>query len=166
MAGFAMKRWWQGLSPREQRIAASGAVILIACVLFVGVYEPLEQRRQLAFRQIESEAAILTSLKAMSERVAVLRSDATMRQQLPPGQSVVAFVDSAIKRHQLDDFVKRITPRQGSVSISFSAAPFDRIVAWLTALAENFGIHASGISVERIEASPGAVQATITLATG
>lgn len=152
-----MKDWFLSLAPRERRIVAAGAVVLIAVVVWMAVVEPLQQRRA----QMEQGVATNRALIAWMNQVG--GSLGAGPRRVGNGDSLFAAVDRSARATALAGSLQRVQPEgQTTVRVWLDNAPFDELVRWVGALERDQGIAVSALSVERTQTA-GLVNARLTL---
>lgn len=158
-----MKQWFAGRSQRDQGLLMLMLVVVLATLLFVGVWEPLRASKQASERQLETAVneAVWVSLTAQ-EAQALVR--APVRAQVDRGdESLLALVDRTARAHGLGAGLKRAEPAgPRAVRIWFENVPFDQMLDWLQAVNAAYGIHAGELVANRLSPD-GRVNTNLTL---
>ena len=158
-----IKTWWQGMSERDRRTLAIGAVVVAVMLFWALVWSPMSQRRG----ALEQEVAT-----RRDELAAVERGTALLAQQRVVGQrargdragkSLLALADASARDAGLGAAIKQIEPSgSGHVKLSLENANFDTLVAWLEILSRSYGVEANELSADRADGI-GLVNARVTL---
>ena len=158
-----MMDWFSGRSQRDQGLLVLMVVVVVATVLFVGVWEPLRDARQASEQQLETAVneAMWVSLTAQ-EAQTLARTP--VRAQVERGsESLLALVDRTARAHGLGTGLKRAEPAgPRAVRIWFEDVPFDQALDWLQALNAAYGIHAGELMANRLSPD-GRVNTNLTL---
>ena len=154
----ALRTWYAGLQPREQRVVAMGAVVLGLMILIGGILMPLQSVLSSAVKGIEARREDLAWMRVNAPEVRALGS------QLPAdtGEAPVVLVDRVGREAGLASALRGTQPSAtGGVRVQLEAAPFDTMIAWLDTLDRRYGLAIESITVDRTPA-PGMVNASIS----
>jgi type II secretory pathway component PulM len=155
-----MRDWWQTRSPREQALLLTGGAALLALLLYLSVWEPLQNARHSTRAQVEQLQTDLRWMQSASRRI---RSTPAPAANAAATTSRASQIDQSVRQSQLSDYVQRIEAREReNVQIIFEAVPFDDLVLWLGQLAQGYGVNIVQLSVDATPQS-GRVNARIVL---
>lgn len=161
-----MKDWFNNLETRERRILIAGGLGLAIILIYFMGWDPLKQKVDNLEQQVAAQRGTLQWMEQAAQEVRLLSAQG-QRPSLPSGgQSLLALVDTTAKNAGLSGAVKRLQPEgDNSVRVWMEQASFDALVLWLGKLANNYGIEASSLNIER-QATAGQVNARLTLEVG
>lgn len=161
-----MKEWYRSLARRERRALLLAAAVLSMGLIYVAVVEPLPTRLDQSRSRLHAQQTLLEWMQKASKEAEHLRGSAAARPLRAADQSVLAVIDRTTRRAGLKDSVKRLVPEtEDTVRVWMEGASFDRLIAWLAGLSEQYGIENTNIAVNR-EDEPGLVRANMTLRRG
>jgi general secretion pathway protein M len=155
-----LRAWYVGLSQRDQRMVAIGAVVLAILLLFGGLLLPLHAAVSTALARSEARRADLAWMRANESEI---RSGSLVLPR-DTGEAPVVLVDRVGRENGLSSAFRGTQPSAGGrgVRVQLEAAPFDTMITWLGALEQHYGLTIDTVTVER-GAKPGIVNATVTL---
>ncbi|HET9049552.1 MAG TPA: type II secretion system protein M [Chiayiivirga sp.] len=160
----AWQRYWQGLSPRDQRVLLIGIVFVSLVVLWFGAWEPLRKARDDARVRLAASTIDLATMRDLAPRLRALAAPATASNA--DGRSLLVLVDSTARASQVGDGLLRVEPVAGDqVRVYFESASFDALVEWLGALESGHGVRILELSINRA-AGVGRVDARVFLQRG
>ncbi len=157
----ALRQHWEQMQSRERRIVAAGGVATLVLLLYALVWDPLTTR----LRQMEQNvAAQRTALAWMQQAAVEARALRGTQGTGSDGRSLLALSDESAKAHKLGAAVKRVQPDgQHTVRIWLEDAAFADLLRWLDTLAGHHSVKISELTVERMPAAPGRVNARVVL---
>ena len=157
-----MKDWFMGLEPRERKLVAGGAVVLVLLMFYLLVWEPAATAYTDLKKNVAAEQETLDWMKQASRKVKALRQSAGGHAQGLGGRSMLAVVDQSARSSGLGASIKRVEP-DGSkgVKIWLEGVSFDAMVLWLGKLSRTYRIDTSVITIE--PQGEGRVNARLTL---
>lgn len=144
----ALRAFWAGLGPRDQRILVIGAVFVATVVVWLGIWEPLREARDAARIRVMAAANDLATMRAVAPQLATLTD--TSAPAARDGRSLLALVDATARSAAVGDALLRVEPVAGDrVRAYFEGAGFDALVQWLGELEAGQGVVTSELSVNR-----------------
>ena len=157
----ALRAFWAGLSPRDQRVLMLGGLVLGAILIWLMIWEPLREARDAARSRV---AAAATDLAAMRAAVPQLRAlEGSAASAVRDGRSLLALVDATARTSGVGEALLRVEPvAGGQVRVYFESAGFDVLVAWLEELEAQQGVRTGDVSIQRA-AGVGRVDARMSL---
>lgn len=162
-----MKARWQALAPRERRwVGVAGAVLAVA-VLWVGIWEPLDQHRDDLRDRVAANRALADWLAELDP--GALRATAPNRapdrspDRSLDGRSPLAVIDQTARAAGLAGALVRIEPgATGEIRVVLQQAEFPALMGWLVELVEQRPFEVTELRADRAEV--GRVDATLVLA--
>lgn len=125
----ALTERWQALAPRERAMLAGGGAVLLICLIFVLVVDPLLDRLDRAERQTIRKQKDLQELAQVGAEYAGLNARlAALDQRLPPsdGQfSMLAFLEDAATTAQVRDRITTMQPQTPTVTHGYQETAVD-----------------------------------------
>jgi general secretion pathway protein M len=158
-----IRAWWSGLAPREQRIVAIGAAVVVLMLGWALVWHPLAMKRAALRETIEAQRRDLAYVRVAVAEVARLRAAGTHSRADRQGRSLLALADATARSAGLEAALRRVEPVGAtSVRVSFEFAGFDALIGWIEGLTRDYGIEATDFSADRAD-GVGLVNARVTL---
>lgn len=155
-----MSKFWNGLSPRDRRIAVLGAVIVSAMLAWSLVWTPLTASRASLRDEAVANAQALAWMRPASAQLVALGG--TPATRAADRRSLLARVDASARESGLDGSLVGVEPQDPHrVRAQFSGADFDVLVTWLEQRAAS-GIRVDELSVQRASGA-GRVDARVAL---
>ena len=160
-----MKDWLHARAPRERVMLGVCASVVVAAVLWLLVWTPLDERHDALRASVADWQAGLTQL----ERIAATRGSAGSSGQTPSigggAPTPVVIVDTTLRTRGLSRSLRRSQPTTGTgIRVEFENVAFDTLVLWLGDLSHHYrmDVQAGSLSVPP-RAEPGRINATLTL---
>lgn len=158
-----MRAYWGGLSERDRRMLAIGAIVVVLMLGWAFVWHPLAQERQQLNSSVEADRASLAWMRAAQAQVPSLAAHGIQAGTDRQGKSLLALADVTARGAGLANALKRVEPAGArSVRVNFEAANFDALIGWIETIARDYGVQVSDLSVDRAEGL-GMVNARVTL---
>lgn len=156
-----MKAFLDRLQPRERGLILLAASVAGLALLWVGVWEPLREARDNAYRQISEQQALLDWLDRAAPEVRRLREQ-TRSENVSDGRSTLALIDQSARSAGLAGAMKRIEPSTGGeVRVAFEGAAFPELMRWLSLLVAEHPFAVVRLDADR--ADVGRVDAAVVL---
>lgn len=154
----------RGLQPRERRVLAVGAALLVVLLGYALVWSPYREAVARLRADVTEGRELLAWMEGAAVEVARLRGREESGRS--PRGSLLARVDGAARRHGLGDAVRRVRPDgDGRVRVWLEGAAFDPLMGWLGDLVAGGGLQVQELVVDRSD-GPGRVDARVVLAGG
>ena len=151
------------LSSRDRATLLAGAVVIVAALFYLAVWEPLDERRTTLIERTAQQTEQLAAMRRSAAEARQLRGRGTTATTQAAGGSLLSNVDQAASATGLKPSVKRVAPEGDStVRVWLGEAPYGAVVKWLEALAKQ-GITPRTVQMEHGEGG-GRVDARVLLA--
>ena len=151
---------WKALSPRERTLVAAGGAAVLAVVLWIGVWEPLDRHRDALAERAAANRALADWLAQLEQRLPAGLAE-TPAATLD-GRSPLAVVDESARAAGLAGALQRIKPgSRGEIRVTLERAEFPALMDWLDGLVQNRPFRVVSVRADRVE--PGRVDATLLL---
>ena len=152
-------RWWQALAPRERRMVAGGAAVLLLAVGYLGLFEPAWTGRA-ALRQelpgLRSQLAQMTALAAEA------RTLGTAPRVADTPQALRSALELSVKSAGLGANLSQLTVSGELFDLRFGKVPYAAWLAWLDTAVRETRLRVADVSVTR-EAEQGLVSVRLVL---
>lgn len=159
-----LRRWWQGLAVREQRVLMAGAVVVGLLLGWALVWYPLARTQQNLEARLAARQADLAFMQQAGKRLQGIDQRQQRGKVQRRGKSLLALADASAREAGLGPNMARLEPLDGKrIRMQYQAANFDVLVAWLAGLRRQYGIQVVDLSVDR-QSAEGQVDAALTLA--
>lgn len=146
------------LGERERRIVLLGAMAA-AALLVIAVLLPLQQSVSAGAQRIERKRDDLSWLRSVSPQLGALQAGTPA----PLHESLVVLVDRTARDAGIGKSLVGSQPSgNGGLNVHFEQAPFDALAAWLSQLADRYGVQAESATIDAAK-SAGTVNATLVL---
>ena len=153
--------WFQAQSPRDQRVAAGAAVILVI-ILILGIFIPLDRSVSRAHARVQSKQADLAWMRSVAPQLAAAGPAITAPAS---DRSLIVVIDTSARESGLGSALNSSEPSgPGALRVRLDKAPFDTLVQWLARLSQQNGIHVESASIDAA-GPPGLANAGIVLRT-
>jgi type II secretory pathway component PulM len=150
--------FWDGLRGRERNLIAVGLFVLLPVGLYLYVWQPVQAERARLTLRVEQLRGELARLRADSEEIKRLRSQAPIRS----GATVEAAAREAAARFGLPEKSGSLTAQGGDrVLANLDNVAFDAWLRWLGELGAQ-GISLTSCQVDALP-TPGWVRIKATL---
>ncbi|MEO6300015.1 MAG: type II secretion system protein GspM [Paracoccaceae bacterium] len=147
----SLMSWLAARDSREQLLLRLGAVVLIAAVVFLGVWQPLLANREAQLARIaryDRLSAALSELPTTARTTPDARPIATILAQTAAAQGLAIL--------RLD------TPKAETATLTLQDAPFETLVLWIDGLNHDTGLAVTSATIRRTETA-GTVSADLSL---
>ncbi len=141
---------------RQRRVLLAGAAVLGALLLWLGVWQPLDQRRDRLRQQVTDTAEQLAQF-----RLGLAQGQAGNDAWRAPG-SLLSRVDAEARALGVLPHLNTLEPQgTDAVRLQLRDVPFDALANWLERLSTQ-GVGVDELSLQRA-GEPGRVDATLLL---
>lgn len=156
-----MTGYWHRLNPRERSLVGLAALVVAVVVVWILVWEPLQETRASLVERIAGQRALLDWLDRVEPEVERLRDSRTSQPSLEGG-STLSVIDKGARAAGLAGALKRIEPGTGDeVRVVFEQAEFPDLMRWLSAMVAERPLAVARITADR--AGPGRVDSVVVL---
>ncbi|MFA5627408.1 MAG: type II secretion system protein M [Thiohalomonadaceae bacterium] len=157
-----LQHHWMSLQDRDRHILLGGGVVVLLLLFYTMLWEPLNTHLRQLEQHLQEQQANLVWMQQAAKEVQTLRgATPTLTKNT---QSLLTISDNSSREHNLDKAIKRIQPDgQHTVRIWLEEADFNSILRWLDSLLMQHQVHITMLNIEGNAASPGQVNARLTL---
>jgi general secretion pathway protein M len=161
-----MKAWFNSREINERRMLIGGGSLLLVMFLYIGIWEPLNNKVDALRVSTAEQQSLLTWMRSAAQEVKQLRGRGGQQAKSASGGSLLSLVDRTAKSGRLGKELKRVQPDgESKVRVWLEAASFDDIVSWLTVLESRHGVSVESSVFQALEA-PGRVDARLVFEAG
>lgn len=151
-------RWYQAKERSEQKILAIVAAIVVFSLLWLLLWKPITDWRDVSDNRFQTAQTTLSWMQANEQRA---RASADVASPSGAERSLVPLLTRAAQ--SLDLKLNRLQPRSdGGVTVAIEGQTFDNVLAWIAGLQENNAISVTKVSINHKD-EPGLVDAQIDL---
>jgi general secretion pathway protein M len=155
-----MRAWYAELSRREQLVVVTGAVIAALIIVWALLWRPLTLGVESTRTALAAQQALLLDLRRAESLTGAAAAAPSGAAEL---QSLVVLVDRTHREHGLTGALSRNQPDgPDGIRVTLQDAAFDSLMAWLTALQQNYRVTVESASINGSR-TPGLVSATLVL---
>lgn len=124
-----MKEWFLSRTPRERVILAAGGAVGVVLIAWQLVWSPLSNGVERLGSQVDAQTRLL--IDAQNAATIAPRDAGRPRTE----QSLYVIADRTARSHGVADTFSQTT-QQGAtgLTVNFTAAPFDALLAWIVTL--------------------------------
>jgi len=160
-----VKDWYLGLEPRERRMVAIGAVVVLLALVWGLLVNPVYSAAAAAERRIETKRETLAFLRSAAAELAGATHLPADRPDLA-GQSLVVIIDRSARQAGLGAALTNNQPvGEDGIRVRLEGASFEAVARWLAALNQASGLAIESASLDRAPEA-GRVNASLTLRQG
>ena len=154
----AVGRWYYGREPSERSIIRVLAVIVAVAIVWLGVWKPVSDWREIADNRYRNAQSTLDWMQA-NESTA--RAVAQNRQAAGSRRALLPTITGAAQAHGLT--LNRVQPESnGAVSVMVQSQAFNAVLIWLNHLQVENQVVVQRIALDA-EDRPGYVNAQVRL---
>lgn len=158
-----IRAWWNAQSVRDRRVLVAGGIVVAILLIWALLWIPLSRARASLTAQVAQQRADVAWMRQSLAQARELRTQGARGNVARQGKSLLALADATARADGLGDALKRVEPTgAASVRVSFEVVDFDVLSNWLEALARDYGVSVTDLSVDKSQGL-GLVNARVTL---
>ena len=156
-------KWFIELSSNEKRLVKYGALLIIAALFWVFVFQPINESVRLKTIQKLTLKKQFEQMQS-SEKLFKKQQINSSKFQRDLNQPFNVWIDSQLLENNLSQFVTRSEPKDNNTLIlTFDAVIFDDLMSWLQPLEQSYNIVILEADIALTDRSNGLCNARITL---
>ena len=156
-----LRERFNALAPRERLMVSLAVVVVGAALLYLAIWQPLQQSRADLRAALQTEKALATRIIAAKAEVASLRGGNTPTQGA--NRSLLAIVDQSGRAIGLGKGIRGVTPDGDSrARVRLDNVGFDATVRWIDQLENRYGVAVQTADVSAKD-KPGQIEARIAV---
>ena len=158
-----IQSWYHGLQQRERQLVLSASTIIIITLLYLMIWEPIQNGLEEQAQKYQSQLDILNWMQTAAAEVSTLKSSGANNKRINTSQPVSLLVENSVTTAGLKPYMTKLesTSDKGA-RVTIDAASFDQLLLWLNTLEMQYGISVSSANLDRDD-KPGAINARMTL---
>jgi general secretion pathway protein M len=153
-----MIAWWETRTRREQALLAVMATLLVAVLMWFGVYRPVGQAREAAAQRYERALKTQAVVGTAAARIGQLQTGGPRAvRRAPAAEAVNASAAAA------GVTLSRVEPDPaGGVQVAVGGIAPGQLFPWLAALQQDYGVSARHLTIVKDEQGGLSVDATFS----
>lgn len=156
-----MKAWFEQFDQREQLALLILALAVGVFVLYRGLYQPLDNRRDARVLENQRLLTVLSEVDTTASRIVSAQASAS---QKGGNRNLTRLINQTTANRQLQ--VSRLQPNgRGDIQVRLENMPFDKVIDWLHHLEKGEGLLISEVSLTQGNAA-GMVNVSVRVAQG
>ena len=160
-----MRERWQQLQARERGLIVLAAIVIAIVLIWLLLWEPLQQARENHRSRIVEQQSLLLWLQSIEPEVSRLRAEQSSTA-LSNNRSPIGRIDQSARNAGLAGALQRIEPAAGNqVRVVFEQVEFAALMNWLSRLLAEQPFRVEQFSAQR-GLSSGRVDVVVVLQTG
>lgn len=148
----SIKTRWRGLQLREQRLVLAMGSAFLIFLLYILIWQPLNDNLANKQKSLASRQALLTWVSDNTARYQNVKS--LDNKDKTSNGSLSSIINRTASQYQLT--ITRMQPQGEYLQVWLDSAPFTKLLNWLEHLANN-----EGLQVEAIDLTKGDVQGEV-----
>lgn len=150
---------WRTMAPRERRMVASAAVVVLLALGYMTLVEPAWQGRAALGKELPQLRAQLAQMRALAAEVRAL-SGASGSAEAP--QAVRDALERSVRSAGLGPYLTQLNVNGELFDLRFGRVSHAQWLAWLDAAVRETRLRVANVAVSR-EADPGLVTVRLVL---
>jgi general secretion pathway protein M len=152
--------WFKTLQPRERLLVGSAAIVVVAAILFLGMFAPLGKAVTARQTRVDTKRQDLVWMRGAANAV---QSVAAQSGGNMGGESLVVLINRTAQPAGLAGALVNQSPAgENSIRVRLERGNFDSIVNWLGTLQQQHSVRVDNASIDRAD-KPGIVNASLVL---
>ena len=158
-----MKEWWQERSQREKSIVSIGGVIFLVIIIYLIIWQPINDSINRMQQDNINNAALLSWMK-QADAVLAKSHQSNGAHKTTSATERLAAVQTSLQSTPFKRNVAQVAQtQQNDVRVQIKKAYFDDLSSWLVSIWQNNGIAVKTLNIRRLS-NQGQVTANIILA--
>jgi len=158
MTGALLERW-RGLAPRERRMVAAAAIVVLLAIVHLALFEPAWNGRARLTDEIPRLRAQLAQMRALAAEARQL--SAAPRSADSP-RALRGALEKSIEAAGLGVHLAQLNASGDLFDLRFASVPHAAWLEWLDTTLRETGLRVADASITR-ESAPGIVSARLVL---
>jgi general secretion pathway protein M len=140
-----MKDWWNNLVLREKQMVFLGALFIIAALLYLLLWLPLQTKVAELRQDVQINRALLSWMKESDKRIQESSPNKDIRKE---SGSLLTIVQKQIKVSTVAKSVSQLRQADNeSVLLTFKNVEFDKLITWLITFTQDYQLTITQMSV-------------------
>lgn len=145
----AVLSYWHARSHNEQRGIIITTVVLLLCLLYFGILNPLIMRANKAEQSLKNERQLSSWVANKVAQIQSLQQEGgdSSSSSMPLNQAVT----SSTRRYQIE--IVRLQPQQDELQVWIQPLSFNTLLKWLDELNKRYGVSVKFIEIGKGDSS-------------
>lgn len=159
-----LKKYWQGLQPRERIILACGGIAVSVILLYAQVFQPFYNaiaHMEQALPSLRSNLVWMRQTDEMLERGGNLTTSQTEGSS---NESLLSVLESTARGVKIRGSIQQLVPTKNNteVRVVLEDADFNKWLLWIDTLYKKQGIDIRQVTAERDDDRPNIAEIRVT----
>ncbi|WP_372761646.1 type II secretion system protein GspM [Pseudoalteromonas sp.] len=141
-----LTQYWRSLKEQEQQLVLVAAVIFVIFVLVMGIFRPLNNAIERAEQAQVKQQALLAWV---DESIVKLKQAGN--SQVASNQNISQIVNTTRGRYNIN--ISKMQPSSNSLRLTLDSVEFNRLIAWLDELVNQYGLKVENLDLSRDDKS-------------
>lgn len=134
-----MKQYWQNLEVRERIVIIAGAIVALALLFFVYVWQPLTSSVQQLSATHQQQIATLKAVEHYQGQLQALQRAGFTNK--PLRGSLLSMLKQSLKEKGLANYLAApLQQNKQSIAMQFKQVPFDQLMQWMRVMWLQYGL--------------------------
>jgi len=158
-----MKTWYNSLSPRERILVLVAGFVSLLLLLWILLVKPQYNKHKRLKKIITSQQATLEMMKKQSLQVKRLQQQNNKPKNNPKGNTQ-QLIESELQTWRLKKSLERMQSQgPNGVNLILKSAHADRVMRFLYALENKYGLTISNLVLSKHKSDPGLTDVRLTI---
>jgi general secretion pathway protein M len=147
----SLSKYWQGLQPRERWMLGGGGVFCIALIAHQLVWQPWQNAIDYMEEALIGHRVNLVWMQQYAEQIETGNVSSQVRAIRGRDQSLMSIIEQSAKTAGVRESIQQLMPRENNtqVSVVLEEASFNKWVAWVDILQNQYGVTITQLNAER-----------------
>ncbi|MDH5610909.1 MAG: type II secretion system protein M [Gammaproteobacteria bacterium] len=152
--------WYSHLPSRDRNMLITALVLVFITLLYLLVWEPVHQGRDLQQQQFKSQQEIYTWMQSAANEAKSLKSSGIRKTS--SNQPITLILETSATSSGLKQHINKIeSSGKSGAQVKIDSASFDQLLVWLNTLEQQHGVTVTTANIERND-QPGSISARLS----
>lgn len=160
----AIKKYWQGLQPRERVILSGGGVVVALILFYALLWQPWHKAISSMEEKLPTMRTNLVWMKQQAESLNAGGGSLAGQSYAGADQSLLSVVEQSANKAKVDKAIQQLVPSQdgSEVRVVLDGVNFNQWVNWIDDLFKRYGVNIKQVTAERDEDKPNIAEVRVT----